>query len=117
MTARAASAGKLAAARGLVILTFPLHAAGRPSAVNARALDGVEQPVLFVQGTLDPLADVGLMRGLVEKLGPRARLHLVQEADHALALPESSGRTEAEVFEEVASAVADFAATLGPRGG
>jgi predicted alpha/beta-hydrolase family hydrolase len=117
MAAKAAGEGKLGDAQGLVILTLPLHAPGRPSAVNARALDGVAQPVLFVQGTLDPLADVGLMRGLVEKLGPSARLHLVQEADHAFAVPESSGRTQAEVHEEVASAVADFAATLGPRGG
>jgi hypothetical protein len=117
MAATAASEEKLAGARGIVILGYPLHAPGRPSAVNARILDGIAHPLLFVQGTRDPLADLELMRSLVEKLGPNAKLHLVQQADHAFELPAGSGRTEQEVHEEVASAVADFAATLGPRGG
>jgi pimeloyl-ACP methyl ester carboxylesterase len=72
----------------------------------------VSQPMLLVQGTRDPLADLTLVRGLVEKLGPSARLHLVQGADHAFALPEGDRRTPEEIYDEIAGAVARFAATL-----
>jgi predicted alpha/beta-hydrolase family hydrolase len=112
MSAQAARDGKLPGAQGIVILGYPLHAPGRPSGVNAGALDGVKQPILFVQGTNDALADLTLIRGLVEKIGPAAKLHLVQGADHAFAMPEGSQRSAQDVYEEIAGAVADFGATL-----
>ena len=101
----------------LVLLSYPLHAPGRPSNANAGRLEGLKQPILFLEGTRDPLADLTLMRALVERLGPRARLVVVQDGDHSFALPEGSGRTQAEVFEQLASAIADFAATLAPSRG
>lgn len=110
--AQAASDGKLPGAKGIVILGYPLHAPGRPSGVNVGALDGVKRPVLFVQGTNDALADLTLIRGLVEKIGPSATLHLVQGADHGFALPKGSGRSQEDVYDEIARAVADFGATL-----
>jgi hypothetical protein len=117
-TAQAAGEGRLPGAQGIVILSYPLHAPGRPSALNANALDGVKQPVLFVQGTLDPLADPKLIAALVEKIGESATLHEVPGADHAFALPEGSGRSQQEVYEEMADAIAAFAATLAQsRGG
>jgi predicted alpha/beta-hydrolase family hydrolase len=117
MAARAAGEGRLPGAKGIVILSYPLHAPGRPSGVNARALDGVTQPMLFVQGTRDPLADRTLITALVEKIGKNATLHEVQQADHSFALPEGSGRSQAEVYEEVADAIAAFTATLAPSQG
>jgi predicted alpha/beta-hydrolase family hydrolase len=112
-----AGAAALAHVVGLVFLGYPLHAPGRPSAVNAGKLDGLKQPMLFLQGTNDPLADLTLMQALVERLGPRAKLEIVQDGDHSFALPEGSPRTEAEVYEQLASAIADFAATLAPSEG
>jgi hypothetical protein len=117
VTAQAASDGLLSAARGLVILGYPLHAPGRPSAVNARAVDGVKQPILFVQGTRDALADFKLITALVEQIGENGTLHPVQQADHSFVVPESSGRTQDEVYDEVADAVARFVATLAPSHG
>jgi len=118
MSALAARDGLLPPAAGIVILSYPLHAPGRPSAVNAGAVEGVKQPILFVQGTRDVLAGLNLITALVEKVGKNAELHVVQEADHSFALPEGSGRTQAEVYDEIADAVAGFAATLAnSRGG
>jgi len=117
IAAQAASDGLLPGARGLVILGYPLHAPGRPSAVNAQSLDGVKQPILFVQGTRDSLADLKLITALVEGIGKNARLHEVRQADHSFALPEGSGRSQEEVYDEVADAVAAFAATLAPSQG
>jgi predicted alpha/beta-hydrolase family hydrolase len=113
----AMQSGKLPAAKGVVILGYPLHAPGRPSAVNARALDGIPQPLLFVEGSRDEFADLTLMTALVEKLGAHAKLHVVVGADHAFALEGGSRRSQVDVYDEIASAVAAFAATLAPSQG
>ena len=114
-TAQAASDGRLGGARGLVILSYPLHAPSRPSAVNARALEGVKQPILFVQGTRDELADLKLVTALAERLGKNAKLYPVEGADHSFAVVD--GRSQDEVYEEMAHAIAVFVATLPPSKG
>ena len=117
VAAQAASDGELPGAQGIVILSYPLHAPGRPSALNARAVEGVKQPILFVQGTRDELGDPKLIAALVERIGTKATLHPVQGADHAFALPEGSLRSQEEVYEDMADAIAAFAATLAPSQG
>jgi predicted alpha/beta-hydrolase family hydrolase len=102
---------------GAVMLSFPLHQPGRPSARNARGLDAVRVPMLFVQGTRDPLADLPLMQGVVERLGARARLQVVQGADHQFELPEPGARRPEQVTEQVAGAIAAFAATFAASSG
>ena len=117
MTSEAAAAGLLpAAVRGLVFLGFPLHPAGRPSRERADHLAEVEVPMLFIQGTRDRLAGLGLLEPAVRALGPRARLHLVEGGDHSLRLPKRSGRTEGEVLEGVARTVAGWARVLEAAG-
>ena len=106
-----------ASVAGAVMLSFPLHAPGRPSARNARGLESVKVPLLFVSGTRDPLADLALIKGLVEKLGPRARLYQVEDADHRFLLPPESGRKREQALDGIAAAIAEFAATLGPAAG
>ena len=110
-------AGGLEPVVGAVMLGFPLHAPSRPSARNANGLDEVRVPMLFVQGTRDPLADLSLMRGLVERIGERARLRVVQGADHQFELAPDDARKPEQVIEEIAGAIADFAATLAASGG
>ena len=76
MTSRAAAAAEAGLdARGIVFLGFPLHAAGAlPNVERSAHLAEVAQPMLFLQGTRDALADLGLMRGVCGSLGERARL-------------------------------------------
>ncbi len=102
---------------GLVVLGYPLHAPGRPSALNARALDGVKRPLLVVQGTRDSMADLTLMKALIEGIGPQARLVTIADADHGFELPEGSTRTEQQVHDELAGAVASFVAKLAQPAG
>jgi predicted alpha/beta-hydrolase family hydrolase len=106
MTSQAAAAGRLEAARALVFLGFPLHAAGKPGVERAAHLEHVAQPMLFLQGTRDALADLGLLTPIVGKLGPRARLHVVDAADHGFHVLKRSGRTDAEVITELATEIA-----------
>ena len=105
MTSLAASKEPLPGVRGLVFFGFPLHPAGRPSAERGEHLTQVALPMLFLQGTRDALADLDLLRPVCERLGARATLHVVDDADHSFHVPKRSGRTDEDVLEELAGAV------------
>ena len=89
--------------RGLVLLAFPLHPAGRPATSRATHLGSIGVPMLFVQGTRDALAEWSLLEPLVRTL-PSATLHVVDGADHSLAVPKRL-RTPESVDAEVDGAV------------
>jgi predicted alpha/beta-hydrolase family hydrolase len=106
MAAAAASGGAaFASVRGLVFLGFPLHAAGRPSEARGEHLGAVRLPMLFLQGTRDTLADLALLRPVVERLGARATLRAIEGGDHSFHVLRRSGRTDGEVLDELADAV------------
>jgi len=95
---------------GLAFLGFPLYPAGKPppdgnDPERAEHLATIPLPMLFVQGTRDKLADLDRMRALSRTLGRRARLHVVAGGDHSFEVLKRSGRTQAEVHDEIADAV------------
>jgi predicted alpha/beta-hydrolase family hydrolase len=106
MTSRAASAGAGLDARGIVFFGFPLHAAGRaPGVERAAHLSAVPQPMLFLQGTRDALADLAMMKSVCDAL-PRATLHVVDGADHGFHVPKRTGRDDGAVLSELADVTA-----------
>jgi predicted alpha/beta-hydrolase family hydrolase len=110
MTSQAAAEGRLAGAHGIVFLGFPLHPAGKPGTARADHLARVREPLLFLQGTRDALADLALLRPICERLGPRARLRVIEGADHGFHVPKRSGRSDADVIEGLADEIARFSA-------
>ena len=106
MTSQAQAAQPLAGVRGLVFVGFPLHPAGKPGTQRADHLAGVKVPLLFLQGTRDALADLDLVRTTVSQVGPHATLHVVDGADHAFHVLVRSGRSNAQVLEELAETTA-----------
>ena len=114
MTSQAQAASPLPGVHGLVFLGFPLHPAGKRSDERAKHLDRVQVPMLFLQGTRDDLADLALLRPVVERLGGRAALRLFQDADHSFHVPVRSGRKDADVMAEMLDALAAWVAALTP---
>ncbi|WP_024509397.1 alpha/beta family hydrolase [Bradyrhizobium sp. ARR65] len=108
MTSQAQAKSALAGVAGLAFFGFPLHPAGKPSDERAAHLADVHIPLLFLQGTRDKLAELDLLRGVVQGLGARASLHLVEGADHSFHVPARSGRNDAEVMDEVLDAFAGW---------
>jgi predicted alpha/beta-hydrolase family hydrolase len=108
MTSNAMARRPLEGVLGLVFLGFPLHPAKQPAVTRAEHLDRVESPMLFLQGTRDSLADLGLITSVCGRLGPRATLHVVEAADHSFAVLKRSGRTDAEVMEELTLITVDW---------
>jgi predicted alpha/beta-hydrolase family hydrolase len=112
MTSLAAAEAALPGVRGLVFFGFPLHPAGRPSSERAEHLERTDLPLLFLQGERDRLAALDLLRPICAKLGARASLHVIPTADHGMHVLKSSGRSDAEVHDDLARMVAAWAATL-----
>jgi hypothetical protein len=116
MTSQAAAQSLLDGVRGLVFYGFPLHPPNRPGTNRADHLPKVTVPMLFLQGTRDTFADLKLLRPICEKLGPRATLHIIENADHSFHVPKTSGRSDAEVFQELVRTTASWADQVGDKG-
>ena len=112
MTSRAAAAEPLPGVDGLVFFGFPLHAIGKPGSERADHLARVTVPLLFLQGSRDRLAALDLLAPVVERLGRRATLHVIQDADHSFHVPARTGRRDGEVVDELADQTARWAAEL-----
>jgi len=98
MTSQAQAESPLPDVRGLVFLGFPLHPPGRPSDERGRHLSDVRVPMLFLQGSRDDFASPELLRPLIERLGARATLELIDDADHSFRVLARTGRGHEEVF-------------------
>ncbi len=62
--------------------------------------------MLFLQGTRDEFADLALLEPLCKRLGRRASLHRVADANHSFKVPARTGRKDADVRAELADALA-----------
>jgi predicted alpha/beta-hydrolase family hydrolase len=108
MTSQAQALAPLAGVHGLAFVGFPLHPAGKPGTERAAHLAQVDVPMLFLQGTRDELADVGLLQAVLKPLGGRATLQLIDDADHAFHVRVRSGRNDAQVLEQLAQTSAEW---------
>jgi predicted alpha/beta-hydrolase family hydrolase len=106
MTSQAQAASPLPGVRGLAFLGFPLHPANRPSDERAEHLFKVQVPMLFLQGMRDALADTQLISSVTKRLGERASLHLIPDADHSFHVPARTGRTDTEVMSDMLDVLA-----------
>lgn len=112
MTSLAASKEALPGVQGLVFFGFPLHPAGAPSIERAAHLDRVTVPMLFLAGTRDKLADLDLLCPVIDRLGGKATLHVLEGADHSFEVLKRTGRTAADVLVELAQTADTWAQTL-----
>ena len=108
MTSQAQAISPLSGVRGLAFLAFPLHPADRPSNERAEHLFEVKIPMLFLQGTRDALADLKALEDVVKRLGKRATLKLLEDADHSFHVPARTGRKDPQVRSELLHALVDW---------
>ena len=112
MTTTAASEMPLDGVVGLVLFSFPLHLPGRPDTSRAEHLKSVSIPMLFLSGTRDALATLDLFEPVVKNLGKRAKLHLLDTADHSYKIQKKTRTSDEDVFDEMARVTAEWAAVL-----
>ncbi|HSW29900.1 MAG TPA: alpha/beta family hydrolase [Longimicrobiales bacterium] len=113
MTSTAASEEPLEGVGGLAFFGFPLHASGRPSTERGAHLSGVGLPMLFLQGSRDALCDLSLLRPFLGALRPPPALHVVDGADHGFHVLKRSGRSDADVLDELGERFARWVRAVG----
>ncbi len=91
---------------GLVLLSYPLHPAGRPDTLRVAHWPHLTVPVLFVSGTRDRLCDPALLaRERAALSAADVTVHWVAGADHSFGLRRSDGRTTEQAYADAAAAV------------
>ncbi len=112
MTSTAASENLIPDVRGLVFFGFPLHPPKQPATKRGDHLAKVTQPMLFLQGTRDDLAELKLLTPICKELGSLATMHIIEGADHSFHVLKSSGKSDAEALRELAHTTAEWANSL-----
>jgi uncharacterized protein len=114
MTSTAQSEQPLENVKGLVFFSFPLHMPGKPDTKRADHLSSIEIPMLFLSGTRDALAEPDLLEPVVNKLGRRAKLHILDTADHSYKILKKTRKSDEDVFAEIARTMREWAEKIKP---
>ena len=93
---------------GLLLFAYPLHPAGKPEKLRDAHLPKIGVPVLCFNGTRDPLCDRDLMERALRTVRAPWEMHWIDGADHSFHVLKSSGRTDADVLEEVGAATVSW---------
>jgi predicted alpha/beta-hydrolase family hydrolase len=99
-------------ALGLLLLGYPLHAAGKPESPRVEHFPRITVPCLFLSGTRDSLAGKPALTRAVRKIKGPVTMHWLESADHGYRPLKASGLTSADVVAEVAAWSAEWVAAL-----
>jgi predicted alpha/beta-hydrolase family hydrolase len=108
MSSQAQSQDRLTEVAGLVFFGFPLHAPGKPGNSRGNHLKDIDIPMLFLQGSRDKLADLTLLTPLLDSLGEKTKLRVIEGADHSFNMLKSAAKTSQEVQMELARITSDW---------
>ena len=93
---------------GLVLCSFPLHPSKKPSIDRATHLKSVKVPMLFLSGDRDSLAELDLLKPVIAKLKRKAKLHLLETANHSYKILKRTRTSDEDVFEEIGRVAANW---------
>jgi predicted alpha/beta-hydrolase family hydrolase len=97
---------------GVVCLSYPLCGGGDPQKLRDQVLRELETPILFVQGTRDPLCPLDLLEEVRAQMKAPNTLHVVDQGDHSLLVAKRHlkgiGKTQEDIDRQILEAIADF---------
>jgi predicted alpha/beta-hydrolase family hydrolase len=97
---------------GLICLGYPLCAMGDRAKLRDEVLRTLNTPILFVQGTRDPLCPLDLLERVRAGMKTQNALHVVEGGDHSLRVPkrqlQATIRTQEEIDRQILKAIAGF---------
>lgn len=89
---------------GLILYSYPLHPAGKPEKLRAAHFSDITQPMLFFQGTKDPLSRMELFDRYIRPLG-NARVEILEGANHGF---KGGGWTPDSMIATLVAVTSDF---------
>jgi predicted alpha/beta-hydrolase family hydrolase len=97
---------------GLICLGYPLCAMGDRTKLRDEVLRALNTPILFVQGTRDPLCPLDLLERVRSEMKTPNFLHVVEGGDHSLRVPkrqlQAASRTQDDIDRQILVAIAGF---------
>jgi len=97
----------------LICLGYPLVAAGDSGKVRDQVLLELETPILFVQGTRDPMCPLELLSQVRQKMHAPSKLFVVDAGDHSLQVSKTqlkqTGEDQATVDARILHVIRHFA--------
>jgi predicted alpha/beta-hydrolase family hydrolase len=98
--------------QAVICLGYPLCGAGDRSKLRGQVLLELRTPILFVQGTRDPLCPLDLLEDVRKRMGAPSTLHVVEGGDHSLIVGKTAlkglGSSQEEVDDGILTAIARF---------
>jgi len=95
---------------GVVCMGYPLCAMGDRSKLRDQVLRDLHTPILFVQGTRDPLCPLDLLESVRKEMSAPNVLHVVEGGDHSLIVRKKDlgSETQEDVDQRILKAIAEF---------
>jgi predicted alpha/beta-hydrolase family hydrolase len=97
---------------GVICFGYPLCAGGDPSRLRDKVLLQLRTPILFIQGTRDPLCPLELLEKVRLEMKCANFLHVVEGGDHSLLVLKrqlkADGETQEKVDQRILAAIATF---------
>jgi len=93
---------------GLVLYAYPLHPPGKPENLRVAHFPDVTQPMIFFQGTRDPLSRMELFNRYIQPL-PNVQVEILEGATHGY---KGGGWTSETMTERLVTGTARFIASI-----
>jgi uncharacterized protein len=97
---------------GLICLGYPLCAMGDRTKLRDEVLRVLNTPILFVQGSRDPLCPLDLLERVRTEMKTQNVLHVVEGGDHSLRVPkrhlQATGQTQEDIDQRILEAMVGF---------
>jgi len=96
---------------GLICLGYPLCAGGDCSKLRDEVLRRLARPILFLQGTRDPLCPLELLHEVRKRMSTESVLHVIEGGDHSLQVGKNqlaAGPTQEEIDEQLLEVIKGF---------
>lgn len=95
-------------AAGLLLLAYPLHPPGKPEQLRDAHLPSISMPVICFNGTRDPFCTPSLMEEVLKRVATNWEMHWVEGADHSFHVLKSSGKTDAQVLDQMSDTIQNW---------
>ena len=97
---------------GLICLGYPLCGGSDRTKLRDKVLRELQTPILFIQGTRDPLCPLDLLEEVRSQMKAPNSLHPVEEGDHSLRLTkrglQAASETQDDVDQRILAAINKF---------
>jgi uncharacterized protein len=98
--------------QAVICFGYPLCGAGDRSRLRDQVLLELKTPILFVQGTRDPLCPLELLEGVRTRMSAPSTLYVLDRGDHSLMVAKATLKAMATTQEEADESIRTAIASL-----